>query len=629
MRTFPLCSALVLSILALACSQEEPNLETGLRPIIGGTSDSGHPAVGALVGNALCTGTLITPKLVLTAAHCFQGYNFDYFKLGPNIDYPTQSIGLKNCYKNPSYGNQTIGGVSQPVHDVAVCVLNQSVSGITPAKLRSASMANTEGTAITFVGYGATSGSGSGKGGKLKVQVNVDSVSPQGFWNLVSGSPVKNTCIGDSGGPGFVMNGGTEEVAGVVSAGDYYCEENGWNMRVDMELAWIKSMVDQHDPGAINFGTCPDGTCAGGETSQTCPSDCGETSTDLWKPCSTAYDCDQEYVCAMFSFGDFCTLECPQPGGPSTCPSPYVCSPVSGGGGVCTPGSGTKCGNGTCDLGESGTTCAVDCNAKLWDQCPNVNLCGPGLFCIAWTDGTNRCTQDCPTANATTGCPSGFICHPLEGESGGACAKDDNAQNLCGNGVCDAQEDNILCPADCTGGACNAIGPVGCCDGQVRIWCEFGAIQKQGCGTLGCGWEAALGRYSCGVSGTADPSSDHPLSCSDVSTGFCGNGACEPTETAAACPQDCAASGPTCGDGICVNVEGCEKCPQDCGVCSDVTQQPEVVEQDEDPISGEETSGNSGGCSQVTAASPGYEKVLLFMFFILLCGLCRHLKFVR
>src|SRR4051812_14688239 len=69
--------ALLLASLLSACSQPDVSVDqirSANEPIIGGTvASSGiYPSVGALLvfGQAICTGTLISPTVVLTAAHC-------------------------------------------------------------------------------------------------------------------------------------------------------------------------------------------------------------------------------------------------------------------------------------------------------------------------------------------------------------------------------------------------------------------------------------------------------------------------------------------------------------------------------------------------------------------------------
>ncbi len=77
--------ALVALAAAVACSPvDEQTVRAGL---VGGTLDDADPAVVALTARRtrcaddapmlLCTGTLIAPRVVLTAAHCLQVFGAD------------------------------------------------------------------------------------------------------------------------------------------------------------------------------------------------------------------------------------------------------------------------------------------------------------------------------------------------------------------------------------------------------------------------------------------------------------------------------------------------------------------------------------------------------------------------
>src|SRR2546423_5506789 len=61
-------------VIAAGCALGALVLCGGALGVVGGTADAGHPYVVAAFGpHELCTGALISPTVVVTAAHCYQG----------------------------------------------------------------------------------------------------------------------------------------------------------------------------------------------------------------------------------------------------------------------------------------------------------------------------------------------------------------------------------------------------------------------------------------------------------------------------------------------------------------------------------------------------------------------------
>jgi secreted trypsin-like serine protease len=216
--------------------------------ITNGTADGqSHPNVAGLVSPTqysggtwlYCSGTLISPTVALTAAHCAAdgervGVTFDTaYQAGDKVYYGT-------FHADPLYTH-----VQSNPHDIAVAVLDKAVRGITPAKLPTAgSLSKLSGSEkFTSVGYGAYEVTNQ-PGGHRYLYNDVRMVatgtlnSTNANWLRISMNPSTGnggTCYGDSGGPNFL--GTTSIVAGITITGDSVCRSTNVDYRLDTPSA--------------------------------------------------------------------------------------------------------------------------------------------------------------------------------------------------------------------------------------------------------------------------------------------------------------------------------------------------------------------------------------------------------
>ena len=118
-----------------------------------------HPNVGALVSPTqysdgtwlYCTGTLISPTVFLTAAHCDGGTSRVTVTFDP--DY----VEGDKTYTGTWYADPLYNQSQDDTHDIAVVVFDKPIKNMTPAKLPTAgSLANLpKDQQFTSVGYGA------------------------------------------------------------------------------------------------------------------------------------------------------------------------------------------------------------------------------------------------------------------------------------------------------------------------------------------------------------------------------------------------------------------------------------------------------------------------------------------
>jgi Trypsin len=128
-----------------------------------GTPDGNrHPEVGALLAPtaysdgtwATCSGTLISPTVFLTAAHCDQ----DVSRVAVTFD-TVYNAATGTTYWGTWHADPTYNQAQSDPHDIAVVVFDQPVTGITPARLPAVGSLSglRVGTRFTSVGYGAQS----------------------------------------------------------------------------------------------------------------------------------------------------------------------------------------------------------------------------------------------------------------------------------------------------------------------------------------------------------------------------------------------------------------------------------------------------------------------------------------
>gem|GEM_PF-1475104 len=215
----------------------------------------------------LCTGVLVAPQVILTAAHCGDGL-LEAMLGGSAVAEEGGTDGtvvaLRNVVIHPEYGGTR--GPDAHRHDIAVAILDQ------PATLTPVALAlDDELAAITtglLVGYGYNDEAASvGLGvlrwvevevGPIKTRAEQDHASfatQHGYTvdtEFVAGRKGlgRDTCRGDSGGPLYVRVGAGHQLAGLTSRATLGhgrpCGDGGIYVRPLKYISWIEQVVRDH-----------------------------------------------------------------------------------------------------------------------------------------------------------------------------------------------------------------------------------------------------------------------------------------------------------------------------------------------------------------------------------------------
>lgn len=223
-------------------------------PIVGGqtTAPGEFDSVVALAFNGhSCSGTVVAPRLVLTAAHCL----VDIHRLrdlevyaGDDVS-SGRSLAIAAIGVSPTY-DPDVTHVDN--HDFGYIVLGESFTprgGFVPPIATPAEWDEVmrRGQSILVVGFGedpSVPGMFHGSGIKRFVETTIRELTPEGTEFYAGGDQI-DSCNGDSGGPAFVrMPDGTLRLAGVTSRGSMVCGSGGYYGVPYAALCWLRDETD-------------------------------------------------------------------------------------------------------------------------------------------------------------------------------------------------------------------------------------------------------------------------------------------------------------------------------------------------------------------------------------------------
>ncbi len=343
------------------------------------------------IWGGLCTGTLIHPRVVLSAGHCVknQESNTDFTKnpgrvsivKGPNAMAGVVIARAEKIVTHPTWTGDLYSGTG----DLSMLYLDKEITDLPIYPIRDFPLPKQNDKGI-IVGYGASATGGIGAGIHRKGDTSLLDIQ---LTNIETGSP-SNTCQGDSGGPLFTEQGGEWTLTGVTSFGQTQnCSATSGAYSVNL-LAfcdWLNDAFEKFTGQSLGLEKC---------------GRCDAVTVEEWgQPCGTGYSCCPEGTKCRFidGFSD---------GEHGIC-APSCCAVTQDDPEFCSSPPGIPEGKGKCDGLDDvngGSFCTLRCLKDA--DCPEGTVCSSGdvsgrYVCTAKKDGPGEVCEEEPEDDVDTG----------------------------------------------------------------------------------------------------------------------------------------------------------------------------------------------------------------------------------
>ncbi|MDP3502163.1 MAG: trypsin-like serine protease [Myxococcales bacterium] len=315
---------LVAVLAAMSCGvvvEPAPTVAQRNDPLVGGTvDDGGYPDVvfialtfsaddGGAPTIRRCSGTLITPTVVLTAAHCTSqlpaGPNTTLTAIAGQNASPAPAPGAPGWTPATSWRQHPMWTTSTVnAYDIGIVKLSAPIAGAPTRPYSRRTLTNADlNRPMTVVGFGITSSSGTDPGTRRHVQLPLRGLQPAliELGNFTSAG----ICNGDSGGPSILTEAdGIGRVIGVHSrtVPGANCMD-GVDTRVDVYGGFIRQfLMDTGGPSCVEDGLCASG-CPSPDPDCVCVADgmCNGQCANLLSDPDCPRDCVGDGVCSMQS----------------------------------------------------------------------------------------------------------------------------------------------------------------------------------------------------------------------------------------------------------------------------------------------------------------------------------------